>query len=113
MKVERKEEKKKKPELTDEEKERILHDANATGLASLITGGTMLGMAALGKNAHRFNNKAAKTLAEKVAKNPKIVGTLNVGGAGLGVAGAGLLGTSAYLSHKKKKEKEKNDSTKE
>ena len=108
--------KKKEPELSEEEKAQILHEAKATGLASLMTGGTIYGLGKLGENAKKLTNtklkwinNASKKVAERCAENPKTVGTLKAGGLGLAATGAGLLGTAAYISHKNKKKKEKQD----
>lgn len=103
-------------EISEEERKKILQDAKAAGLASMITGAGLY--AASTKKALKLGAKAAKDLKwdpkkylEYATKSAK---TARTAGLGLGITGAGLLGTSAYISYKdkKKKEKENNDSAK-
>jgi hypothetical protein len=105
-------------ERTDEEKEKILKDAKAAGVAGSITGLSALGLHKLGTKSVKAvesgkASETAKEIAKYVKAHPKEVASLKAGGLTLALTGAGLAGTAAYMHHKHKKKKAaENDSNK-
>lgn len=122
---------KKKEEESDEGKKKKIEDKKATlknakvaGTAGILTGASALGLSdaavPLAKKyvakkteeelAKKLVGRASKKMVERVAKDPKVIGTLRGFGLGLAGTGAGLVGASIYASKKlNKKDKEKKD----
>lgn len=125
MKIKRDEDKKKK-ELTPEEKElQDLKRAKNIGLLALGTGAVSMLTSRAGR---KFNDtKSVKESIERSIKenNPSLskaiptkdINILKYGGIGLGAVGAGVHGVSAVkyrkLKNKLKKQQEEDDNTKE
>ena len=111
MKIKRDEDKKKK-ELTPEEKElQDLKRAKNIGLLALGASPVLLGLNRLSER------KDSKASGPNFHDQPKDRRILKASGIGLGILGAGVHGVSAVkyrkLKNKLKKQQEENDNTKE